>query len=395
MAQQTFFFSRKPVLAVILVVIPAVLAWLSPPAAQAGERASLYDVQIDVVDESAPTRQAAFRQGLEEVFIRLSGDSVIASKLNLPSASGYVKLYRYQPVEQPVVTDDGEVLAYRLTVQYNGTRVVETLRKQGFPVWGEHRSALMVWLAVRDGHRQYVLKQQDQSLIKQALDRALQRRGVIAGWPRYDRQDRDGLGIADIQGGFAEPLIAASGRYPHGSILSASLRWNGVEWQSGWTLLINGDEYRWQHHGNDYVRLIEEAVDQVADVMGEVFAVRDVSGEGRGQSVLLDVRGIRQMGDYKRVTDYLQLLEAIKTVVTKRVAGEQVTFEVGLRSRLADLITLLKADAVLLAEETEAPVQGAPGVRPPPSAPPAASTGRLALRLASGARAGSVSPPRP
>ena len=39
--------------------------------------ATLYDVDILVADESTETRDQAFNQGLDEIFIRISGDSIV------------------------------------------------------------------------------------------------------------------------------------------------------------------------------------------------------------------------------------------------------------------------------------------------------------------------------
>ena len=102
---------------------------------------------------------------------------------------------------------------YNLIILYNGSLMEKYLFENGFPVWDKHRPELVVWLAVRDGSNEYVLKDADESLLKVAANDALTRRGIPVCWPLYDVEDRDILSIAEIRGGFKEPVIDASKRY--------------------------------------------------------------------------------------------------------------------------------------------------------------------------------------
>ena len=172
--------------------------------------ALLYDVEVLVVDESADTRWRVFKEGLDEVFIRISGDSIVMDKLKRPPASRYIKQYSYDPVERPALNKKGEALAHRLKIQYNGSAMETYLRDNGYPVWGEHRTDTVIWLAIRDGKNEYVLKDADQSLLKTSAEDALRRRGIPERWPLYDFKDRKILKVADIRGGFKDPVVKAS-----------------------------------------------------------------------------------------------------------------------------------------------------------------------------------------
>ena len=76
------------ILSLILFFIPIKSTFAAPDV-------DLYDVTMKVVDESKSVRTRAFAHGLEEVFIRLSGDSIISSRLKMPSPGSYVKQYSY------------------------------------------------------------------------------------------------------------------------------------------------------------------------------------------------------------------------------------------------------------------------------------------------------------
>ena len=356
------------------MVLPAffsfILLFIPVTSALAAVDIGLHDVTMKVVDESQSVRSRAFARGLEEVFIRLSGDSTISSRLKMPSPGAYVKQYSYQALETPEVDSDGELLNTQITVHYNGSRIVDYLRHNAFPVWGEYRSELVVWLVVRDGRREYVLKNTDQSLIKSAMDEVLTRRGVPSRWPVYDELDKSLLSVSDIRGGFRELLEKASSRYGHGAILSGALSWNGSLWQSDWTLLLDGDEYRWNHKSSSYTALIDESINQIVDTMGKTYAVRDLVPEERGDAIYLDVSNIHNIPQYKQVSDYLSSVPAVNTVGITVVDSEHVVFVLGLRSSQQDFLSLLNNDGELQkidngTGKTEIKVTPEPVERPP------------------------------
>ena len=282
---------------------------------------ALYDVHVLVIDESADTRWRVFKEGLDEVFIRISGDSIVMDKLKRPPASRYIKQYSYEPVENPGVDEEGNVLGHRLKIQYNGSAMEKYLRDNGYPVWGEHRAEVIIWLAIRDGRNEYVLKDTDQSLIKTSAEEALHRRGIPERWPLYDYKDRKKLKVADIRGGFKDPITAASKRYGRGPSLTGSLIWNGKKWQSSWSLLMASSNRHWSIEGSDYNQLINKAIDQVADAMGLVFAIHGTGKNQQLATVQLEVQAVNSIKKYRKLENYLRELSAVETVVPLKEIG--------------------------------------------------------------------------
>jgi len=334
--------------------------------ATAGGNSALYNVEVLVPDESADTRWRVFKEGLDEVFIRISGDSFVMDKLKRPPASRYIKQYSYDPVANPVVNDNDEILAHRLKIQYNGSAMAKYLRDNGFPVWGEHRPDVIIWLAIRDGRNEYVLKDNDQSLLKTAADAALHRRGIPDRWPLYDYQDRKLLKVADIRGGFRDPLRKASKRYGHGPVLAGSLIWNGRVWQSSWSLLMADVNRHWSIEDVDYNQLINKAVDQAADAMGVVFAIHGVGKNQQQATVRLQVQAVDSIEKYRKLENYLRDLSAVAQITPVQADGQNVMFDVTLRSNKDEFFNLIKNDAELIeAAPVELPPAEAEIVEPP------------------------------
>jgi len=314
----------------------------------AGQVVSLYDVDILVVDESADTRWRVFNEGLDEVFVRISGDSIVMDKLKRPPASRYVKQYSYDPVENPESNKDGKLLSHRIKIQYNGSAMEAYLRENGYPVWGEHRAEVVVWMAIRDGRNEYVLKDTDKSALKTSAQQALHRRGVPDRWPLFDYKDRKILKVADIRGGFKDPVAKASKRYSRGPALTGSLIWSGSKWQSSWSLLMENGNRHWSIEDADYNVLINKAVDQAADAMGIVFAIHGISDNQNLARIQLDIQEVKSIQAYRRLENYLRELSAVEMAKPLKVDGQSAIFEVTLRSSEGDFLNLVKNDAELV-----------------------------------------------
>ncbi len=279
--------------------------------------------------------------------MRISGDSIVMDKLKRPAPATYVKRFSYDPVDKPTTNAQGQVLLYRMKIQYNGHAMENYLRDNGFPVWGQHRPDVVIWLAVRDGKNEYVLKDSDQSLLKAAAEEALTRRGVPQKWPLFDYEDKKILKLADIRGGFKDPVIAASKRYSRGPALTGSIIWNGEQWQSSWSLLMASSNRHWSLVDADYKHLISKAIDQAADAMGIVFAIHGSANKQQLAAIRLNVQAVDSIKKYRQVERYLSDLNAVKTAVPILVDGHNAVFEVLLRSDEKDFHNIVKNEAKL------------------------------------------------
>jgi hypothetical protein len=279
-------------------------------------------------------------------------------KLKRPPASRYVKQYSYDPVEKPESNEDGQLLSHRIKIQYNGSAMEEYLRENGYPVWGEHRSEVVIWMAIRDGRNEYVLKDTDNSLLKASAQQAMHRRGVPDRWPLFDYKDRKILKVADIRGGFKDPVVKASKRYSRGPALTGSLIWNGSKWQSSWSLLMESGNRHWSIEDADYNVLINKAIDQTADAMGIVFAIHGVADNQNLARVQLDIQDVKSIDAYRKLENYLRDLSAVEMARPLKVDGQSAIFEITLRSSEGDFLNLVKNDAELV--EVKPVVKDAP-----------------------------------
>ena len=326
------------------------------PQAQAVVVKGLYSVEFPVPDQSRAVRTAVFKKGLEEVLVRASGRRDILMEINPGSASAYVQQYSYTEQEEESTADSGVdnrgqltpavPQSYLLTVEYNPGKILQLLRDNNQPVWGVYRNQALMWLAVRDGSNRYVLKDADNSLLKDAVDDSTQRRGVPLVWPVYDKQDRNKMRFVDAWAAFEKPVKEASKRYTTGPVIVGRMSWNGSKWNGDWSLFVENASYTWTLSSTDYNALIAEAIDLSADEIGKHYAVLERLGVNE-PGLLIEVGNIDSVKDFRAVQAFLNDLTAVRQTRVSRVENNRVEFVVDLRGDMNDFVRQVSTDRAL------------------------------------------------
>ena len=327
------------------------VSFLLPSTVAAVEIDDLFEVEMPILDETKAIRRAALDDGLIEVLIRVSGDSKILEKIAAPASGSYVKRFEYLAQAESATAGAG---SQRLWVRYNETRVLDFLRQQAIPIWGKHRSQAVTWLAVRDGGQRYILKDKDVSPIKSKADMAFSRRGISMIWPENDARDQATVYFADVWAGFTDPLKQASQRYVSGPVIVATMAWDGQLWKGDWSLLIDDQVRKWSLSGRDYATLIARAIDLVADGMGQKFAVLETSDISQQKTLVVEIDRVKTVEDFRRIEKYLLSLSAVQSVQLSQLETERVFFELGLRSKVDDLLNQIHSGSVLIRQAEEA-----------------------------------------
>ena len=330
-----------------------VMLALVAPTAGAVVVKNLYDVEFPVPDQSSTVRSAAFSKGLEQVLVRASGSRSVLQTINPGSAASYVQQFSYveDPVDEqtdvkPSTVAETAAVSYTLKVQYNAGKIINLLRENGQPVWGEHRSEAVVWIAVRDGANRYVLKDSDTSLLKESVEASTERRGLPLLWPIYDLQDQQQLGFTDVWAAFERPVTAASKRYTRGPAIVGRLSWTGSDWKADWSLFVEKSTYSWSLSGSDYNTLIAEGIDLVADEVGKHYAVLERTGINV-PGLLVEINNVDSLNVYRNIQGFFEGLTAVRQAMVVRVDKDNVTFRIDLRGDVDDFTRQVSTDRKL------------------------------------------------
>ncbi len=318
---------------------------------QAAEIKHMYEVSLPVVSQETDVRKAAFEQGLIEVSMRVSGSGLAPTQLDLSQASNLIQQYRYRAMSEQEVSDylqkhvDAPAPAFKLWMQFDASKLKRLLADNGLPQWGEQRPDVLLWLAVKDGANRYLLRQGDQSLIKDALEEAAQARGLPLVWPLYDQADRAVLEYSDLWGQFWEPIKQASKRYNVDAVLLGRMQWLQGSWQVDWSLLQDGEMQSWQVNAPALDLLTSSGIGVATDHIASRYAV--FSGGFSSSQLLLRIYQLSSVDEYARAARYLASLPPVKHVYASEVKPGQVDFHIELSGNEDDLKRAIALGRVL------------------------------------------------
>lgn len=312
----------------------------------------IYEVNLPVISQEKQIRGAAFEQGLIEVSVRVSGNSLAPTQINLKKATRMVRQYRYKAMTQPEIDTymkkTGTLIApkFKLWMQFDGAKVKELLRDNGLPIWGYQRPNVLVWLAVKDGRNRYLLKKSDVSQIKDAVTNEAKQRGLPVIWPEYDMQDKKVVKFIDVWGEFWEPIKQASKRYPVDAIILGRMTWSKGNWTVNWSLLMEDQTESWKLSALDLDVLMSSGVGVATDHISSRFAVfADSANDGE---LLLRVSDLNSVSRYAKASHYLSSLAPVKNVYATEVGQSQVDFHIELSGDESDLKRIIALGKILV-----------------------------------------------
>jgi len=208
------------------------LLLLLPAASVRAATQDLFDAEVVVPNQTTGVRSRAMRSALEEVLVRVAGqDAVLTTapaKRMLKKPDALVQQYRYfnEPESEPPLL--------KLWVRFDGDAIRKSLQQEGQAYWGNERPDTLVWLAVEDRGKRYVVAADDGTEVHQQIAQAAKQRGVPIVFPLMDLEDQSQVRFSDIWGGFFENVMAASKRYnPQAVLIGRLLRWLVVTLASG------------------------------------------------------------------------------------------------------------------------------------------------------------------
>lgn len=345
----------------IVKVLLAVLVWvLAAAPVQAVEVQDLYQASVPVSDRSNTERTKAVRQGLQAVLVKVSGSSRISNESGvrevLQQAERYVVQYGYQTRELPAVEEGGRPQkGVFLNVSYDPVVVNQVLRRSGLPIWASNRPAVTLWLAYDAGRGRQLVGGTSQSNLQALIQEYANRRGLPIVFPQYDQQDRSSVRAGDIWGMFMEPMMDASARYDANVVAALKLSQSSSRVDGNTTLMLDGERQAWGVFADSMEEAISQWVDQLADRVGEHYAV--AFSQALGQQVLLDVVGVDGIQDYAGLNDYLGKLIAVRVSYPQQVKGDRVQILVSLESDQTALEQSFRVDRKLIPTDPPKPVK--------------------------------------
>jgi hypothetical protein len=334
-------------------LITAAVLWLAPLVLHAAGGQDLFEAEVPVASQQPAERTAAMQQALSDVLVRVTGQRELLRSGRvrplLDDASRFVQQYRYFTVPESTPP------RLMLRVRFDGDGIRQALREQGVAYWGDaERPDTLVWLAVEERGRRYIVSAEDGTVAHEQIRLAARQRGIPLLFPLMDLQDQAQVRFSDIQGGFFDRVLEASGRYNPQAILIGRLnRSPSGSWVARWNLRVAGNTTAWTDTDRQLAGVARAGIDNVADNLASRLAVTDAGTLGNRVTVI--VEDINTVAAYARVTQYLASLTAVRELQVVQVAGTSVNYDLQLNGSLQGLTQTIVIGSVLEPVAGDAP----------------------------------------
>lgn len=264
----------------------------------------LHEASVPVRNQGPDQRDAALRQALEAVLIRVTGSRRLPPEATdlLSRANSLVQGYGYES------TGAGREL--RLRAQFDARAVENALRGQGLPVWGANRPAHIAWIALRDdGQPRTVLDAAAAAIRAPAVLSTAEARGLPLQFPGMDAADRQRVTFNELWSGTTAGAEGASSRYNARMVVIGRVGREGGQWLGRWTLLSGeGASEDWVSSGGTLEQVLAAGIDDLVDRQARRFAVQT----GNAREVALRVFGVESLNDYGRALNYVRSLGPVR-----------------------------------------------------------------------------------
>ncbi|MDX1570665.1 MAG: DUF2066 domain-containing protein [Xanthomonadales bacterium] len=277
-----------------------------------------YVAVVPVEDRSEAARQRAFGAALSQALTKLTGRP---GDMSGYATARLVRQYRY--LERPAESE-GESATPVLEVRFDPAGVRNLAASQGLAMWPLERGDTIVWIALEQRGQRFLLGlEPEHADWLAALEENADRRALPVVTPLMDLEDQARVSAAEVWGGFADRISAASERYGADYTLIGRIAPDGFQWSGRWLLQVEEGLLRWESSGDSVDAVIAGGIDGAATRLAEIFAVPLAAGP---EAVRLKVSGIGSPEDYARVQAYLAGLSLVTRATLDQVAGDRAVF---------------------------------------------------------------------
>ena len=355
--------------------------------------AGIYSERVPVANESDAERNRAFRNALQIVLVRATGEeknlSHPAVQEALDNAQSYVEAIRYfseavtptqvyegiglqsaqgGTVVEPSVANrldemtpaPGQRVAASTTVdeqrfievEFSSVLIERMLTDARIPLWDSNRPSVLIWVALQDefGNRSLLSSDINNDIIDLIADFA-DARGLPVLFPVLDFEDRRNLSEDLVWRLDEEAIRLASMRYGADSILTGRLHFTSSGELLGlWQFQFQGETVVFDGFSTDLEAYLNAPLERVTAQLARYFAI--VPESNPAASVILRVDGISNLQDYSALVAYIGGLGLVDSVVASQVAGERLELQLGLVGEVQQLNELIALDRDLLPIES-------------------------------------------
>lgn len=312
---------------ILVKTILLLIIFCSFTTIHAKEENSLYHTEVPVNSQSEVDRIQGIKQGMEQIFIKLTGKRDIvdnpAIKPGLKNAENYITQFSYtrSPVNKP----------FLLQLDFDAKEINHLLQQAHIPTWGENRPLILAWVEYELPNQPAEIIADSQHEIAIDLKQEAARRGLPLVLPAMDMTDMNHVNVNDIVMMQLPVLQAAAKRYGNDAIVVGRIFRNANgSYRGQWQLSeANHDLEHWEVEGKTLNEVIAVVIDNTADKMANEYAV--VVNDAQQTKLTLKIVGISEQDDFAQLMRYLKHLTPVAEVALVGANGDTVVLDVSVR----------------------------------------------------------------
>jgi hypothetical protein len=237
--------------------------------------ASIYQASVPVEAQTPENKVKAEKQALEQVLIKVSGDSQVLDSPRVQSRIEKIEDIESLIQEFGYVTSSNTPgMPYMLQVSFDPSAINRILRNADVSVWSPNRPLVIAWVEYEAPDVPATIIDNDSaSDIKGLIKKYADEKGLPVVLPMMDITDLNQVSVSDIVAMSIPTLEEAAKRYGSNNILIMRV----IKDQNGYTLLskliTKDDEWEWNISGKSADEVIAELLKNVGDTLVNRYAI--------------------------------------------------------------------------------------------------------------------------
>ncbi|ARP38951.1 DUF2066 domain-containing protein [Vibrio syngnathi] len=288
----------------------------------------IFSAEVAINAEDKQPEQVARNTGMEQVLIRATGQTDVASNETIQKAMR--KSAQYMSQMSFGESNDQSTLRMR----FNGAQIRSLLTQAQLPYWPDTRSNILVWLVEEQNYDKNIVWEHSNSQLAAGLQTNAKERGLPLMFPVGDFDDVTGVATSDLWGSFVTPISNASQRYPVDAVLvikaqSSGLRWTLYDQKPNQLTSAPTSPVTGSLSGNS-ATTSKKLVDQISNYYAGKSAV--VVASESSESILTQFISLNNAQDFFQLENALKRLNSVASLDILQIQNNEVTFRIHLLS---------------------------------------------------------------
>ncbi|WP_434761962.1 DUF2066 domain-containing protein [Vibrio fortis] len=306
----------------------ALLMGLLAAPSYALTQVDIFSAEVAINSEQKEPERAARNEGMQQVLVRATGQTDVATNETVQKAMRQSAQY----LSQMSFGETSEQTTLRM--RFNGAQIRNLLTQAQLPYWPDTRSNVLVWLVEEQNYDKNIVWEHSNSPLATGIQQNAKMRGLPITLPVGDFDDITGIATSDLWGGFVAPISQASQRYPVDAVLVVRAQPSGLRWtlydQQPNQLTSSPKSPVTGSISGSGVSASQSLVNEISNYYAAKSAVTVASESS--ESILAQFISLDNAQDFFQLENALKALNSVASLDILKIQNHEVTFRIHLLS---------------------------------------------------------------